>query len=139
MYLIRQCSSGGCSFLGFVCCKKTQNMGRYCLAVIFQREMPAIKQVQFRLGNISLESLCPFHREKWIILSPDNQSRRLVFPEIRLPFRVKGHVGRIVVEQGKLNFIVARAIEKELIEGISIRTYFGDVFHSVCVLEVGRL
>jgi hypothetical protein len=88
----------------------------------FQREVTRVEKVQLRVRNVPLVRLRPFNREKWIIGSPDDEHARLFGPEVLMPAIVKCDIRLIVMKKIELNGVVARAIEKELVECIGIRT-----------------
>ena len=56
------------------------------VAVRFKGKVPGIEKVEFQRLQIALVRLCPGRREDLVVLAPDNQHRRLVLAEIRLPF-----------------------------------------------------
>src|SRR5207244_5605065 len=106
-------------------------------AEVFQREVSGINQVQFRVGKIPLIRFRAFHREKGIVLTPENQHPRLSFAEVLMPTVIESDIRLIVVKKIELNCRVARTIKEELVQGVGIRTDSRRVFHPMCVLKYG--
>ncbi len=106
---------------------------------ILQRKMTRIDQVQFGIGNVPLVGLRPFHSEKGIIDSPNNQHSRLLGAEILVPFLIQRHIGLVIVKEVKLNRVIAGPVEKELIDRVRIGTDQVRFFYTVRVLKDRRL
>ena len=82
--------------------------------------------------------LRPFYCEKWIVGSPHDEHPRLFSPEVLMPAVVKCDIRLIVIKKLELNGVVARAIEKELVERIGIRTDPLRVCDAMRVLKDSR-
>lgn len=104
-----------------------------------QGEVPGAEQVVFERLQVSLVWLGSSSGEDLVVLSPNDQQRRLVLAEVLLPFRVQCRVAAVVEEQVELDFVVPLAVEQELVVG---RAVWADEFwrlHPVCVLPFGRV
>ena len=73
------------------------------VSLFVQREMPSVKQVDFRIRNITPEGFRARRNEGGILPAPGHEGRRLVVTKPGLPFRVGRDVGPVVVEQVRLN------------------------------------
>src|SRR5215469_4042247 len=108
-------------------------------AIVFQREMPGINQVQFCFQNVSLVGFGSFNRKERIVLPPEDQHSRLSVAEVLVPTVIEREIRLIVVKQIELNFSVPRTIEEELVHGIAIRADSVRICNTVCVLKDGHL
>src|SRR6185369_4495032 len=72
-------------------------------AVLFQREMAGIEQMEICLWEIPQVSPRPGFREERIVPAPGDQRWGLVPPEIILPHRVLRRVVLVIMEQGELD------------------------------------
>ena len=70
--------------------------------VRLQREMPSVKEANYRVRNVALESLGPLWQEERIILAPHRQKARLVGAEIFLKGGVERDIALIVPKQVEL-------------------------------------
>src|SRR5208337_3546699 len=59
------------------------------VAVLLEREVSGVEQVKLQGLQVSLVWLGAGWRKYLIVLSPDDQGRRLVVAEVGLPFRVQ--------------------------------------------------
>src|SRR4051794_5288373 len=109
------------------------------LARILKGKVAGIDEVQFSLRDIPLVGFRSFHREEWIVRSPDNEHARLFSAEVLVPIVVKRNVRLIVVKKVELNGVVAGAVEKELVERISIGADPSRVFDAMRVLKDSHL
>ena len=100
-------------------------------------KMPGVEQVELQRLQIPLVRLGPGGREDRIVLSPRDQHRRLVLPEILLPRRVQRRVAAIAQEQVELDLVVAFAVKQELVVGRAVRADELGVFHAGCILPLG--
>src|SRR6185312_13895540 len=66
--------------------------------VLLQGEVAGVEQVKFQVVEIPLVGMGPFGRENLVVLAPDDQRRRLVLAEIRLPLRIQGRVAAVAEE-----------------------------------------
>ena len=96
--------------------------------------MPGVEQMEFEILQIAFIWISAFRRKNRIVLSPDNQSRRLIFAEICLPLRIKRRVRAVTVEKLELNVLVARAIHQSLVERPGVGRNAIRVAHAVRVL-----
>ena len=76
------------------------NMSGDHRAVLFQREMPGIQQMELEILQVPLVRIGALGGKDVVVLSPDDQSRWLVILEVLLPLRapprIKVVVGRLV-------------------------------------------
>src|SRR6476620_8741427 len=105
------------------------------LARILKGEVARVDQVQLCVRNVPLVGLRSFHGEEWIVRSPDDEHARLFGSEVLVPAVVKCDIRLIVVKKLELNGVVARAVEKELVERIGIRIDPLRVFDAMGVLK----
>lgn len=67
--------------------KEVAHQARDLLAVLFQREVAGVEQVQPGLGQVAQIGGGAFRRKDLVVLAPDDEHRRLVLAEIRLTRR----------------------------------------------------
>ncbi len=77
--------------------------------------MAGVDEMKLNLGKIALVGMCAVGGEDKVVLAPDDQRWRLVFAEISLDSGIERQVGPVVVEQIKLDIVVAGPIEQCLI------------------------
>src|SRR6478672_11234960 len=82
---------------------------------------------------VRLSSGC---RENLVVLSPDDQHRRLVLAEVRLPTRIERRVTSVTEKQIELNLVIPLTIEQELILGRAVGANKFRIFHSIGVLPL---
>jgi len=104
-----------------------------------KREVTGVEEVDYGIGNISLERLSAVWQEKRIILSPHRQEAWLVRPEVVLERRVERNVALIIAEQVQLNLVGAGAGQLEVVERIAVWRKRGHVGDTVRVLPARRL
>src|ERR1700751_4171478 len=75
----------------------------------FQREVAGVEQVELYRLEVALVRLGPGRRKDLFVPAPHNQHRRLVFPEVLLPFRVQRRVTAVAQKQVQLDLVVALA------------------------------
>jgi len=80
--------------------------------VLFQREVACVEQVQFRVGQVAPERLCPGDGEERVVLSPYDERGRLVSAEVGLPIPVERYVGGVVVKKIQLDGVVPRPVQQ---------------------------
>jgi hypothetical protein len=97
---------------------------------VLEREMPAVEEVQLRVGQVAQERPCARGGKDRVVRAPDDQRRRLVLAEEGLEARVKRDVGAIVVEEVELDLDVARPVEQRLVVDPVRRVDTGDVARS---------
>lgn len=86
------------------------------VAVRLKREMSGGEHIRFKILQVLLVGLGTRWREDEILLSPNDQCRRLVFAEELLKLGIKGDVRPIVVKHVELNSVVVRPIKSALIQ-----------------------
>src|ERR1700734_151451 len=97
--------------------------------------------MEFAVGQIPFEGLSAWGAKDFVVLTPGDQQRRLMSPEVRLALRVPVEVELIIPKQLQLNGIVALAVESGLITlprigGNAVEPVLG---HSVLVLPLRSL
>ena len=95
--------------------------------------------MDLRLRIIAPEGLGSSWYKKRIVLSPDNQHPRLSVAEVLVPAVVERNVRLVVVEKIELDRVIARTVQKELVQCIGIGTDPLRVFNPMRVLENGGL
>src|SRR6266850_6741799 len=105
---------------------------------IFKGEMTRVDQVQLRFREIPSVCLGSLHGEERIVLPPENQHSRLSFAEVLMPTVIERDIRLIVVKKIKLDCVIARTIEEELVHRIGIRADSVGVFNPMRVLEEGH-
>src|SRR5262245_28827613 len=85
-------------------------------AMRFEGKVSRIQEVDFSIPQVAAVRRGAFRGEDDIVLTPDNQCGRLLRAEPRLKRRIQRQVSPIVVEQVKLNLVVAWAVESQLVE-----------------------
>ena len=74
------------------------------LAILLQRKMPGIEQMELKILQVPLVGVRSFCGEDVVILAPDDQGRWLVFAKVGLPCRIVRYIALVVVEKSKLDF-----------------------------------
>jgi hypothetical protein len=75
----------------------------YLVWSLVHREMTGVEQVDFGTRDVALVGCSTRLFERGVVAAPHDDARRLAFAQPRLPKRVGGHVGAIVVEQVALD------------------------------------
>src|SRR5579864_4585518 len=119
--------------------QESSHLLRNGFAFVLESKVTRVEQMQLCFRQISLKGLRACHGEERIALAPDDQRRRPVLPEIRLPLRIELKVGCVVVEQADLNGVVARAVEAELVERVGVRADLFWIPNTLSVLKLSRL
>ena len=65
--------------------------------------MPGIKQVKFKILEITFVGIGSLRRENVIVFTPYYKSRWLILAEICLPFGIIRYVVLVIIEQCQLN------------------------------------
>ena len=86
------------------------------VAVLLEGEVPGVEQVKLQVLQVALVGLGAGGREDLVVLSPDDQRRRLVLAEVCLPLRIERRIAAVAVEQGELDLVVARPVEQRLVD-----------------------
>jgi hypothetical protein len=73
----------------------------------FEQEVACVDQIELGVGQVAQESPRASNREKWVVLSPQDQCRRLPLSEIPFERGVERNIGLIVAEQVDLSVGVA--------------------------------
>jgi len=102
----------------------------------FQSEVPSVDQMQLRIWQVTLVGLRAIDDEDLVVLAPNDERRRLMGAEIRLPLRIERNIGAVVVEEIELDFLVAGPIEACLVHRPRIRADKRRIRHTVCVLPL---
>ena len=79
-------------------CQEFANAAGNEVAILFQREVTRVEQMELEVVQVTLVGFSPFRREDVVTLSPDDQRRRLMLPEISLPTGIERRVGAVIVE-----------------------------------------
>jgi hypothetical protein len=74
--------------------------------------VPRFEQMNLGIGDFPPEGQGAFEGEQRVVLAPYDQGRRTVFPQVRLPGRIGGDVGLIVVHEFDLNALHPGAAQK---------------------------
>src|SRR5215471_600146 len=105
--------------------------------VCFEREVPGVEQMHFRLRIVPTERLGTLRKEERIVLAPNSEQRRTVGAEIRLELRVQRDVAGVVEKQVELNLIIAWASQQSAVERIGFGHNQGFVGNAVEILRFG--
>src|SRR5262249_29144812 len=104
------------------------------VTVRLEGEVAGVEEANLSVWNVTLESLGARREEKWVVLAPSCQKRRLMLAKIGLEFGIQRDVAPIVAEQVELHFIRARSCEIEVVERIPVRRNRGRVGDAMGVL-----
>ena len=113
--------------------------GEHLVGLIFQNKVAAVEQMEFEVREVAIIGVSAVGREDEVVLTPDDQCRRLMLAQVLLHFRIERQIGSVVVEDIELNIIVAGPIKKRLVMGPVIRRDAARVRNAVGVLEFCRL
>src|SRR5579875_2887353 len=86
-----------------------------------QQKVTGIDKVYLRIGVVAAKGLGSLRQEERIVVAPYGQRRRKVFAEVLVKPWVGSHIRFVVTKQVELNLIIARTVEKMLIERIALR------------------
>ena len=103
----------------------------------FEREVSCVEEMDFDVGVVALERLGAGRQEKGIMLAPDGEEGRPVGGEVRVEFRIKRDIARIVQEEIELDLVITRARQKRVIEPIGFRRDRRLVGNAVDILPLG--
>ncbi len=95
---------------------------RDLVAVLFKREVSCVEKVKLQVLQVSLVGFSAGCREDGIVLSPDNERRRLVLTEIGLPLRVQRWVAAVAMKKSELDLSISLPVEQWLVNVPGIRT-----------------
>src|SRR5262245_6031763 len=87
----------------------------YLIALLLEREVSGVEQVKLQIRQIVLICLSAGSGEDLIVLSPDDERRRLVRAKVCLPRRVQRRVAAVAVEESELDLGVPRPVEQWLV------------------------
>src|SRR6185312_6829510 len=104
-----------------------------------EREMAGINEAHDCLGDVAFESFRTCRQEKWVVLAPDGEERRLMSAEVLLEGRIQGNVALVVAEQIELHLVSAGAPQIEVVQGVAVRGNRRRVGYAVGVLPDSRL
>src|SRR5262249_34711516 len=121
-----------------VFCEEIADVSCDQVAVLFQREVTGVEQVELQVLQITFVRFRARRRKNEIVFSPHDQRRRLVLTEVSLPLRVKWRGRAVVVEELQLNIVVAGAIELILVGSPRVGADVLDVSYAVRVLPLRR-
>jgi len=107
--------------------------------VLFQSEVARVEQVELHVLQVTPVGVSPGGRENRVVLSPDDQSRRLVLAEVFLPLWIEGRIAAIAVEQRQLNLLVSWPVQERLHMSPSVGTDGFGVANTMEVLPFGRI
>src|SRR3569833_1200763 len=86
-----------CSALRHLVIKDLPRQPCNFISMVFQREVASVEQVQLRLRQVTKVGLRARCGEDCVVLSPNNQQRRLVLTEILLPLGVMTQIRTVVI------------------------------------------
>ncbi len=112
---------------------------RNFLFVILKGKMSGIQQSQLEFLDILPVCLRAGSVEDNVILAPDGQHRDARRAEVFLELWVQLHVGAVVVEEVKLDVLVAGAFQQRLVEVPRLRRDPLRVLCPDCILRPGRV
>src|SRR5215469_4491913 len=130
--------SGSTGLLGQLAGQKIQNGIANFPIVGFQSEVSSVVEMHFRAWDVPLERLCAWRQKERIVLAPDSQHRRLLYPEIFLELGIERHVTCVVEKQVQLDFVITRPSQKRGIQLVSLWGYHGFILDAMDVLPLGR-
>ena len=80
-----------------------------------QSEVSRVNELYIGFGIVALERLCTRRDEDRIILAPDNERWGLPLAEVGLELGVQVNIGAIVVEEIKLDLVVAGTVNSVVV------------------------
>src|SRR5262249_57309452 len=92
-----------------VFCEEVADVSCDQVAVLFQREVTGVEQVELQVLQITFVRFRPLRRKNEIVFSPHDQRRRLVLTEVSLPLRVKWRGRGADLEEGALQLVHSSA------------------------------
>jgi len=99
---------------------KAMDVVRDICEAILHRKMPGFEPMHLGLRKISQVCLSTLASEKDIVLSPENDRRRLMLPEKLLPLRIQRDVIAVVVEEIKLDLPPVRLLQRGVVIGVPV-------------------
>ena len=105
-------------------------------AVILQREMTRVEQVQLDIPYIPLEGTGTILSEDGVVSSPQDQSWWLAQAQIFMPAWILFHVFPVVVKQIELNTVIPGSGQEKQVHVPSVRA---DPFRVACTFAVDPL
>src|SRR5271168_4049657 len=106
--------------------KSTRELG-YFIACFVESKVTSVEQMHFGRRHVALIGGRACRREGGIVLSPDDEGRRLLLTKPRLPFRIRSDVGAVIVEEVGLNVCLAGSREKFIFALPGVRIVTLDV------------
>src|SRR6516164_368448 len=82
----------------------------------FEREVAGIEEVDFSVGQVTLEGFGARRNEERIVLTPDRQQRRSMLAEVGLERRVGRDIRGVVQQQVELDLVSAGASQVKVVE-----------------------
>src|ERR1700694_2194016 len=107
--------------------------------VRFEREVPGVVEVDFRVWIIPLECLGAGGQEERIVLAPDGKKWGTPGPKIFLELWVKRDVARVIQEEVELYLVIARASQQHGIELVRFRCDQVLIRDAIQILRPGGL
>src|SRR6185437_11003552 len=111
----------------------------YLVVRVFQQEVPAVEQVDLRVGHVVGEGARTGRPEDLIVLAPYREHRRAVAPQVLVQGRVQRRVGCVVAEQRELDRVVARPRKQREVALPGVRADQGLVGDAGDVLPAGHV
>ena len=114
--------ASGCPYLfGQFASKEIADDVRDFWPLAFECEMPGIKQTDFGVWIVALESLGAGRQEEGIVLTPYSKNRWPSCTDVLLKFRIERDIALVVAKQIELDLVIARASEQCRIERVRFR------------------
>src|SRR6516164_7823798 len=91
------------------------------ICFLVECEVPGIKKVDLGIRQITLECLPAGGGEGWVIFPPNDERRRLVLTQPRLPRWIRVHIRFVVVEKFRLDLALTWLREMNVFVGPGVR------------------
>src|SRR5271157_1718099 len=79
----------------YVPAEKIPHQGGYLVAILFESEVSRVEQVKLQVLQVSPVRLGAGCRKYLVVLSPDDEGRRLVVTKVGLPFRIHRRIAAV--------------------------------------------
>jgi len=89
----------------------------------FKGEVSARDEMDFGIGQVTLESIGSGWDERRIVLSPDSQQRGLVVAQVLLELWIKSNIRTVVEDEVVLHLSTAWQVHIIVIKAVPIGTY----------------
>src|SRR5262249_46896285 len=117
-----------------VFCEEVADVSGDQVAVLFEREVTGVEQVELQVLQITFVGFGPLRRKNEIVFSPHDQRRRLVLTEVSLPLRVEWRGRGVGVEEGEIYLVRCGGVGGEMVDRPLVGGEMLFCLYAVCVV-----